>query len=95
MAPGERLDLSRPETPGSAGLSVEPLLNYPRGDLLSVVVAYLRHRGQWEAAANELGVHRDTLRHRIGTSMRVMGADLYDPDVASMIWLTLRARGLA
>jgi len=59
------------------------------------VVAYLRHRGHWEAAANELGVHRNTLRHRIGTSMRVMDVDLDDPDVASTVWLALRARGLA
>ena len=62
---------------------------------LGAVVAYLRHRGQWEAAANELGVHRNTLHHRIRTSMRVMDADLNDPDVASTVWLTLRARGLA
>jgi purine catabolism regulator len=95
MAPGEVRDLSRPETQGSEGLSLEPLLNYTRSDLLGAVVAYLRHRGQWEAAANELGVHRNTLHHRIGTSMRVMGTDLDDPDVASRIWLALRARGLA
>ena len=95
MAPGEERDLSRPRTPGSEGLSLEPLLSYARSDLLGAVVAYLRHRGQWEAAANELGVHRNTLHHRIGTSMRVMGTDLDDPDVASTIWLLLRARGLA
>ena len=95
MAPGEDRDLARPEIPGSAGPCLEPLLSYMRADLLGAVVAYLRHRGQWEAAANELGVHRNTLRHRIGTSMRVMDVDLDDPDVASTIWLTLRARGLA
>ena len=95
MAPGQWRDLARPQTPGSAGISLEPLLSYPRADLLGAVVAYLRHRGQWEAAANELGVHRNTLRHRIGTSMRVMDTDLDDPDVASTLWLLLRARGLA
>jgi purine catabolism regulator len=95
MAPGEERDLARPQTPGSVGRSLEPLLNYTRTDLLGAVVAYLRHRGQWEAAANELGVHRNTLRHRIGTSMRVMDVNLDDPDVASTIWLMLRARGLA
>jgi len=95
MAPGEHRDLARPATPALPGLSLEPLLNYKRADLLGAVVAYLRHRGQWEAAANELGVHRNTLRHRIGTATRVIGADLNDPDVASTIWLALRARGLA
>ena len=99
MAPGQDRDLARPQTPGmtepATGPSLEPLLSYRRADLLGAVVAYLRHRGQWEAAANELGVHRNTLHHRIGTSKRVMDADLDDPDVASAIWLTLRARGLA
>jgi PucR family transcriptional regulator, purine catabolism regulatory protein len=95
MAPGEERDLARPSTPPSTGLSLEPLLQYTRTDLVGAVVAYLRHRGQWEAAANDLGVHRNTLRHRIGTSMRVMDVDLDDPDVASTIWLTLRERGLA
>jgi purine catabolism regulator len=95
MAPGEDRDLARPETPDLTGLSLEPLLSYTRTDLLGALVAYLRHRGQWEAAANELGVHRNTLHHRIETSKRVMGTDLDDPDVASTIWLTLRARGLA
>ena len=94
MAPGEERDLTRLRIPGPAGLSLEPLLNYQRTDLLGALVALLRHRGQWEAAANELGVHRNALRHRTGTSRRVMGADLNDPDVASTIWLTLGARGL-
>jgi len=95
MAPGEERDLAHVESPGSAGRSLESLLSYTRADLIGAVIAYLRHRGQWEAAANELGVHRNTLRHRIRTAMRVIEADLDDPDVASTIWLTLRARGLA
>ena len=78
------------QTPGSAGTSLESLLNYKRADLLGALVTYLRHRRQWEVAANELGVHRN-----LATSHRecraVMGADLNDPDVASTIWLTLRA----
>jgi PucR family transcriptional regulator, purine catabolism regulatory protein len=94
MAPGAVRDLARTATASSPGLSLEPLLQYTRADLVGAVVAYLRHRGQWEAAAKELGVHRNTLRHRVGTAMRVMKADLDDPDVASTLWLTLRARGL-
>ena len=46
-------------------------------------------------AARDLGIHRNTLRHRIGVASRVLGADLNDPDVASRLWLALRAAGLA
>ena len=96
MAPGTVCDLARPQAAGrSAGPSLEPLLHYTRSDLIGAVTAYLRHRGQWEGAANDLGVHRNTLRHRIGTAMRVLDADLDDPDVASTTWLALRDRGLA
>lgn len=62
---------------------------------MPTVTAYLRHHGHWERAAGELGVHRNTLRHRIDTATRVLGKDLDDPDVASRLWLALRERGLA
>ncbi|MFD1660431.1 PucR family transcriptional regulator ligand-binding domain-containing protein [Streptomyces caeni] len=79
----------------AAAPSLEPLLSYRRADLVPAVAAYLRHRGQWERAAADLGVHRNTLRHRIGTAARLLGADLDDPDVASRTWLAMRERGLA
>ncbi|MGA5699079.1 PucR family transcriptional regulator [Peterkaempfera bronchialis] len=79
----------------TAAPSLEPLLHYRRTDLVPTVAAYLRHRGQWERAAADLGVHRNTLRHRIATAVRLLGADLDDPDVASRTWLALRENGLA
>ncbi|NBM17995.1 PucR family transcriptional regulator [Streptomyces sp. GC420] len=79
----------------TAAPSLEPLLSYRRADLVPAVAAYLRHRGQWERAAADLGVHRNTLRHRMGTAVRLLGADLDDPDVASRTWLAMRERGLA
>ena len=93
--PGTTLDLSLTAAPALRGPSLEPLLAYTRIDLVGAVVAYLRHRGGWEAAARELDVHRNTLRHRITTASRVLGADLDDPDVASTVWLSLRGRHLA
>ncbi|GAA0671616.1 PucR family transcriptional regulator [Kitasatospora atroaurantiaca] len=78
-----------------AAPSLEPLLAYRRSDLVATVAAYLRHQGQWERAAAELGIHRNTLRHRIATATRLLGADLDDPDVAAHTWLTLRSNGLA
>lgn len=74
---------------------LEALQAYGRADLVGTVAAYLRHRGHGERAAAALGVHRNTLRHRMAAAVRVTGADLDDPDVASRLWLALRAAGLA
>jgi len=81
--------------PGDEAVDLGPIVDYTRADLVGTVVAYLRHRGHWQDAARELGIHRNTLRHRIGTASRVLDADLDDPDVASPLWLALRAAGLA
>jgi purine catabolism regulator len=95
--PGDLRDLSERDDGliGGDPLDLGPLVHYARADLVRSVVAYLRHRGRWEDAARDLGVHRNTLRHRITTAGRVMGQDLDDPDVASRLWLALRAAGLA
>lgn len=70
---------------------VAALQAYDRADLAGTVRAYLRHRGQWEPASRELGVHRNSLRHRIGVAGRLLDADLDDPDVAASLWLALRS----
>jgi len=97
VQPGQLRDLAERDHDILSDDSVDlgPIIDYSRADLVGSVVAYLRHRGHWEDAARELGIHRNTLRHRIGTTNRVMGADLNDPDVASRLWLALRADGLA
>lgn len=69
---------------------IEALRSFPRADLVGTVRSYLRHRGQWEVTARELGVHRNSLRHRIATAARIIQADLDDPDVAARLWLGLR-----
>lgn len=69
---------------------VAALHSYARADLTATVRSYLRHRGQWEAAARELDVHRNSLRHRIGIATNLIKADLDDPDVAANLWLALR-----
>jgi len=72
----------------------ERLAGYGRADLLATVAAYLRHRGHWEDAARELGVHRNSLRHRKTVAERLIGVSLDDPDTAAYLWLALRRRGL-
>lgn len=72
---------------------VEALRSYSRADLLTTVRSYVRHRGQWEACARELGIHRNSLRHRIGVASTLIDADLNDPDVTAPLWLALRRSG--
>lgn len=67
------------------------LAGYSRSNLVETVTSYLRHHGQWEAVARELGVHRNSVRHRIGIAEQLIGADLDDPDVSAQLWLGLRA----
>ncbi|MEZ0075399.1 PucR family transcriptional regulator ligand-binding domain-containing protein [Planotetraspora sp. GP83] len=63
--------------------------------LIEGLTAYLRHRGQWEQASRSLGVHRNTLRHRLERCRAVLGLDVDDPDVSAELWLLLRRRGIA
>jgi purine catabolism regulator len=70
---------------------VDTLVAHP-GHLLETVRAYLAHRGQWEAAGREIGVHRNSVRYRIAQAKELLGVDLDDPDVAAQLWLALRGR---
>jgi len=74
---------------------VEALASYPRADLVATLAAYLRHRGRIDQAAAELGLHRNSMRHRMGIVREILDVDLDDPDVAAAWWLSLRARGSA
>lgn len=76
------------DAPGDAW--ADALARHPRGDLRDTVRSYLAHRGQWESAARELGIHRNSLRTRIAVATEVIGADLADPDTAAALWIALR-----
>lgn len=69
---------------------VKLLHDYTRADLVSTVTSYLRHRGTWEEAARELGLHRNTLRYRMQLVRSLIGVDVDDPDVSAHLWLALR-----
>lgn len=64
-----------------------------RGDLIASLRTWLAHHGQWDPAAAALGVHRHTLRRRIGLAGRLLGRDLDSPTVRSELWLALRITG--
>ncbi len=70
---------------------VDELAAHP-GQLIETVRSYLAHRGQFESAGRELGVHRNSVRYRIAQAKELLGVDLDDPDVAAQLWLTLRGR---
>lgn len=65
------------------------------GQVVEAVVEYLRCRGRWETAAENLSVHRNTLRYRVSSAEKLLGLDLTDPTMSSRMWLALRSEGLA
>ncbi|MDP5228513.1 MULTISPECIES: PucR family transcriptional regulator [Arthrobacter] len=69
---------------------IAALRSHDRADLPGTVRVYLRHRGHWESAARELGIHRNSLRHRMAIAARLLDADPDDPDIAANLWLALR-----
>ena len=97
LAPGTRL-LEPADAGGYDHVAVQRLgagLDRLDDTLVGALAGYLRHRGQWESAARDLGVHRNTLRHRIRRCEAALDVDLADPDTASELWLLLRRRALA
>lgn len=58
--------------------------------LVPTLRSWLAHHGNWERTASALGIHRNSVRHRIGQIERVLGVDLADPDTRAELWLALR-----
>lgn len=81
----------RGETPSDL---VHKLQRDSSPQVLEAVVEYLRCRGRWEAAADSLGIHRNTLRYRVAAAEKLLGVDLADPTPASRLWIALRTAGL-
>lgn len=71
-----------------APLTASPAAN----DLLASLDAWLSRHGQWDAAAQDLGVHRHTLRHRIRRIEVMLDRSLDDPAVRMEMWFALRQR---
>ncbi|WP_040157423.1 PucR family transcriptional regulator [Mobilicoccus massiliensis] len=71
------------------------LAAHPRAELVATLATYLRHRGRVGPAADALGLHRNSVRHRLTLIRQMLGVDIDDPDVAAQWWLELRSRGLA
>ncbi|KAA5832539.1 PucR family transcriptional regulator [Saccharopolyspora hirsuta] len=61
--------------------------------LLRSLHAWLAHHGQWDPAANRLGVHRHTLRNRVHKVEELLGRSLDQPGVRAELWLALQVLG--
>jgi PucR family transcriptional regulator, purine catabolism regulatory protein len=84
--------LDRDATAAFAEAALAPLVAADRagpGDLVESLRTWLAAHGQWEPAAARLGVHRHTLRKRIGRAGELLGRDLDSPGVRAELWLAL------
>ncbi|WP_017585034.1 PucR family transcriptional regulator [Nocardiopsis ganjiahuensis] len=61
-------------------------------ELLASLRAYLAASGRWDAAAEQLGVHRHTLRYRMRRIRELLPGNLDDPDHRTELWIALRVR---
>jgi purine catabolism regulator len=52
---------------------------------------FLRHHGSVVATAEELGVHRNTVRNRLATAERLLGRSLDDAATRMDVWAALQA----
>lgn len=94
LEPGQLL-LPRDAAVEGLRTAIEAFVAEASVELRDALVAYLRHRGQWEQASKDLGLHRNTVRYRVARARALLGLDLDDPDVAAETWLALRSRGVA
>ncbi|GLY42230.1 PucR family transcriptional regulator [Amycolatopsis sp. NBRC 101858] len=77
---------------GYATKLLAPLVSLDRGDrsLVLTLRTWLAHHGGWEPTAAELGVHRNSVRHRIAQVEKALEVDLADPEVRMRLWFALR-----
>jgi PucR family transcriptional regulator, purine catabolism regulatory protein len=60
-------------------------------ELVHSVRAFIESGGRWEHGADELGVHRHTLRYRVRQAEELLGRDLTHPEDRLEVWLALKA----
>jgi sugar diacid utilization regulator len=60
-------------------------------DLVATLTSYLENGGNYEATAQALAVHRNTLKYRLQRIREISGRDLGDPDTSFNLQLATRA----
>lgn len=59
-------------------------------DLRHTLRTFLANNGQADASASALGIHRHTLRHRMGKVAEVLGREIDDPTTRAELWIALQ-----
>ncbi|MCX5382312.1 PucR family transcriptional regulator [Streptomyces sp. NBC_00083] len=77
--------------PAEAAAYARELLAPLGRPLRTTLYNWLALHGSWDRTAVALGVHRNTVRQRIGRCAALLGADLDDMDVRTELWLALRS----
>jgi purine catabolism regulator len=81
-------------TAGWAAGYLGDLLRVPEGrELMETLRAWLDQHGQIDSAAQQLGIHRHTVRHRIRRAEAALGRSLDEPGVRADLWFALEAVG--
>ena len=65
-----------------------------RVDFTQTLRTYLANNGRADASANELDIHRHTLRYRMSQIAEALGRDLEDPTVRAELWFALQLHQL-
>ncbi len=101
IGPGEQRDLGLAALVGSreaeafADRVLGPLRELDEakgGELAETLGTWLAQHGGWDRTAAALGVHRNSVRHRIRQVERALGVDLGDPEIRMQLWFALRWR---
>lgn len=74
--------LDNPSARGWAAALLEPLDRHAQRsklDLISTLRVFLRHNGHVDSSSTELGIHRHTLRYRLGRITDLLDCTLDDP----------------
>ncbi|WP_405482026.1 PucR family transcriptional regulator ligand-binding domain-containing protein [Streptomyces anulatus] len=76
--------------PEQAAAHARALLAPLTAPLADTLRCWLSLHGSWDRTAVALGVHRNTVRQRIGRCGELLAADLDDMDVRTELWFALR-----
>ncbi len=76
--------------PEQAAAHARALLSPLTAPLADTLRCWLSLHGSWDRTAVALGVHRNTVRQRIGRCTELLGANLDDMDVRAELWFALR-----
>ncbi len=94
MADGALSFLGREQAHDFAETFLSGLVGPAEDSLLETLGSFLRHLGSRRHVAEELGVHRNTVRNRIAQLEEAIGGSLDDAQVRADAWIALQAREL-